>query len=80
MVKTKEEAREILQEIANRNGLLGVPYAAICVLQNLVDYDYLSNDKLFLEFCEEILNEELLANESELLDLEKYIVKLEEEE
>lgn len=57
MVKTKDEAKEILRGIAEEKDLPGISFAAMYVIKNYQDYDYNGSDRLFLAYCEEILDE-----------------------
>lgn len=55
MVKTKEDAIKVLKDIAERKGLPGASFAAMYVLENYQDYDYNGSDRLFLAYCEEMI-------------------------
>lgn len=56
-IKTKEEARQYLKNIAETVGFETVKQAADYVLMHYDMYDYQGSDRLFIAYTEEILHE-----------------------
>jgi hypothetical protein len=56
-VKTKEETRTYLKNMAEQLGLNNEYEAASDVLLHYNMYDHNGSDRLFLAFCEEIVHE-----------------------
>lgn len=73
MVKTKEETLKILNDIAEREGLPGASFAAMYVIERYEDYDYNGSDRLFLAFCEELIETITVSPE----DFERLVEEIE---
>jgi hypothetical protein len=59
-VKTRQDAEALLCGISEEIGVDKIEDAADFVLLHYTSYDYLGSDRLFLAFCEEIVNENIL--------------------
>lgn len=61
-VKTRQDAEQLLNNIADTTGLSNLRDAADYVLLHYNSFDYLGSDRLFLAYCEEIVNENTEGN------------------
>ncbi len=58
MPKTRKKVEIWLMNFATDNGYAGIVYdAAIHVLANAMQYDYMGEDRAFLAHCEDIVGE-----------------------
>lgn len=58
MPKTREEVELFLKNLAADNNYAGGMYdAAIDILANAIQYDYMGEDRAFLAHCEDIVAE-----------------------
>lgn len=63
-VKTRKDAEALLAGISEEIGVDKIEDAASYVLLHYMAYDYLGSDRLFLAYCEEIVNENVLPASS----------------